>query len=323
MPLKVKKQGEIYYYSGTVAGRRLRGTTGTTDKARAERIAAEREAEEWKRALDGPRAVLTFAKAAILYRAAGKETRFLAKIEDYWKDTLVKDITAGTVRQSAIEIYPKVGGATRNRQVLTPTLAVINHCAEMEMCQPIRMKKRFTFDKKIKHPVTLEWLDAFCIHAEPRIAALAIFMFATGCRIDEARRLEWKDINFTKRTILVRDTKNKHERLANMPNRLLVALANLSRDGNPFDAPYSTLRDHWRDATKAAGIPLLTFHSCRHGFATSLLQGGIDVVTVAKLGGWLSTQLVLSTYGHAKDDPRLTDGLFGEILTNDAKNASK
>jgi hypothetical protein len=35
-------------------------------------------------------AVLTFAKASLLYKAAGKQMRYLPKIEDYWKDTLVR-----------------------------------------------------------------------------------------------------------------------------------------------------------------------------------------------------------------------------------------
>jgi hypothetical protein len=56
MPIKVFRRpgSKIYSYRGTVAGRRLRGSTGTEDKARAERIAATKEAEQWKHHLDGP-----------------------------------------------------------------------------------------------------------------------------------------------------------------------------------------------------------------------------------------------------------------------------
>lgn len=322
MPLTIKKRGNTYHYSGTVAGRRLRGSTGTTDKARAERIAAETESAEWKRHLDGPGAVLTFAKAALLYKAAGKQTKYLPKIAAYWKDTLVKDMTAGAIRQSAIDIYPKAGGATRNRQVITPTQAIINHGAEMELCPPIRVK-RFTFDKKIKTPITRGWLDAFCAHAEPHIAALAVFMFATGCRISEARRLQWADIDFPSRAILISKTKTKRQRLPHMPQRLLVALANLPRDRAPFGEPESTLRRAWDRTVESAGIARLTFHSCRHGFATTLLQDGLDVVTVAKLGGWESPHQVLATYAHAIQDSRLTDRLFGTNETQPIATSSK
>ena len=178
-----------------------------------------------------------------------KGSRFLEKIEDYWKDTLVKDMTAGAIRQSAIDIYPQARPATRNRQVITPTRAVINHCSELEMCPPIRVRK-FKFEQKIKNPVLIE-LDAFCAHARPLNAALATFIFATACRISEARRVEWNDINFQSRTILVR---NKKERLPHMPQRLLVALANMPRDSRPFGYPETTLRRWWdADIEAAAG----------------------------------------------------------------------
>ncbi len=329
MPVTIFRRpgSKIWSYRGSAAGRRLRGSTGTTDKARAERIASKREAEEWKRDTDGPKAVLTFAKAAILYKSANKEIRFLAKVAAYWKDTLVKDMTAGAIRQSAIDIYPDAGGATRNRQVITPTQAVINHCAEMEMCAPVRVR-RFKFDKKIKKPVTREWIDGLCAYARPVIKALALDMYATGRRISEARRAEWSDYDFQARTILIRDTKTGKERLAHMPNRLLVALANLPRDTKPFDRSESRLRRHWdEDVAKAAtaipGFERLTFHSCRHGFATTLLQDGVDVVTVSKLGGWSSPQQVLSTYAHAIEDARITDRLFDTPVTQPAAEVKK
>ena len=114
----------------------------------------------------------------------------------------------------------------------------------------------------------------------------------------------------TAETIKSGKTKLGNERLAHIPMNLVLALANLPRDGNPFDMPVSTARDHWRHTCEAAGIEHLTFHSCRHGFATGLLHAGVDVITVAKLGGWKSAQHVFQTYGHASDDKTVTDRLF-------------
>jgi integrase len=329
MPVKVYKRlgSEIYSYRGTVAGRRLRGTTGTTDKARAERIAAEKEAYEWKRHLDGPSAVLTFAKAVMLYKSAGKPTDYLLKIADYWKDTLVKDITAGAIRQSAIDIYPKAKPQTRNRQVITPTQAVINHCAELEMCPPVRVK-RFKFEAAIKQPVTLEWLNTFCLYARPVIKALVLDMFSTACRFAEARRQEWADIDFKAQTILIRDTKTKKQRVAHMPQPLLVALANLPRDKKPFFWSESSLRRFWEEdvaatAKKVQGFERLTFHSCRHGFATKMLRDGVDPKTAATLGGWDDIGLFMETYAHAMRDHTITENLFDPSVTHQKIKDSK
>ena len=60
---------------------------------------------------------------------------------------------------------------------------------------------------------------------------------------------------------------------------------------------------------------VLSFHSCRNGFATALLQAGVDPVTVAKLGGWKNVRHLFETYGHANDDATLTDKISGTDLT--------
>src|SRR3990167_5601600 len=101
MPLKIFKRGEIWHYRGTVANGRLRGSTGTKDKTIAAPLAAEIEARQWKGHLDGPGSVLTFAQAAIIYRRAGRPTRFLDRVEDFWRDTPVKEITAHSISLAA------------------------------------------------------------------------------------------------------------------------------------------------------------------------------------------------------------------------------
>jgi integrase len=64
---------------------------------------------------------------------------------------------------------------------------------------------------------------------------------------------------------------------------------------------------------KAAGIEPLTFHSCRHGFATSLHDKGVGVATIARAGGWKSAQHLFQTYLHGSDDATVTDKLFDTV----------
>jgi hypothetical protein len=324
MPLNIKRRkdrGGVYYYSGTIAGHRLRGSTGTVEREAAARFAAKVETEHRNRHSDDPQEVLTFPQAVALYLQAEKPAKYLDKIVAYWKDSLVKSMTSGAIIQSAIDIYPNAVGATRNRQVITPTLAVINHCADLGLCPLIRLKKgsRFKVESKIKQPVTVEWLDVFCAHARPMTAALATVMFGTACRISEAHGLDWPDIDFHERTILIRDRKTKKERLAHMQDRLLVALANLPRDDKPFPYSESQLRRFWdQDIARAAeavpGFARLTFHSCRHGFATKMLRDGKDPKTAAEAGGWDDITLFMETYAHAIGDRRVTDDIFGTKL---------
>ena len=185
MPLKLYKRGKIWHYRGTVAGRLLRGSTKTASKETAQRIASSRERSAWDGYLD-PQSAITFAQAAMLYRRAEKSDRFLRKIEDYWRDTPLKQITPGAIRAAAIALYPTAGPATRNRQAIVPMQAIINHAAEHELCRHIRVS-RFEVKRKEKEPVTWEWVQSFMRHAKkPNLAALACFMYLTGARISQA-----------------------------------------------------------------------------------------------------------------------------------------
>ena len=327
MPLKIYRRGEIWHYRGTVAGRRIRGSTETSDKKRALEIASQREEREWKSHHYGPETVLTFADAAMLYRQSDKPSRFLEAVEDYWKDTAVRKINSGAVRQSAIVLYPNASGATRNRNVIVPTQAIINHAAKLDMCQPLKVE-RFPVVTKSKEPATWRWVQKFMAVASPHLGALACFMFLTGARISEALSVTWADVDFQSRRVLIRQTKIGDERRAHMPPALVAALANIPSnreiDGLVFGySSRSTAKPVWRAACKRAKIKQLSYHSCRHGFATAMLHAGVDPITVAKLGGWKDAKHVFATYGHAMDDETLADRISGTPETQDASGQVK
>lgn len=327
MPLKLYRQGKIWHYTGTVAGRRLRGSTKTEKKDIAQRIASQIEDRQWKCHTDGPESVLTFAQAAIAYRSAQKPTRFLDRVEDYWKDTAVKTITSGAVRQAAIVLCPKGSGATRNRNVIVPTQAIINHAAKLGLCKSLRVE-RYPVTTKKKEPATWAWVQAFMAEASPHMGALACFMFLTGARISEAIELRWDDVDLHARRALIRQTKIGAERRAHLPPALVAALANIGgeRSGKVFGySSRDTAKPIWRAVIRRAKIKPLTYHACRHGFATALMHNGVDPITVAKLGGWKDTKHVFVTYGHAMEDDTLADRIIGGnqagVVADDRKKA--
>jgi len=323
MPVKIYKRGDVWHYRGTVAGRRLRGSTGSGDKAVAQRIAAEREATAWKGHLDGPSAILTFAQAAALYTMAGKGDHRTLRMMDYWKAMLVKDINEGLIRQAAVTLYPNAKGATRNREVIVPTQAIINNAAAMGKCLPL-VVPRFKVAKVEKTPATWAWVQAFMRHSLPHLGALACFMLLTGARISEALAVRWEDVDFTARKAKIRQTKlYGEERFAHLPAPLIVAIANCKRDRDTVFryTDRESVRKSWDMAVKRAGIARLSPHACRHGFATAMLHAGIDPVTVAKRGGWKSVQHVFATYGHAMEDETVTDRIIDTPLAQKKKSS--
>lgn len=77
MPLKLYMRHGVWHYRGTIGPverrSRFRGSCKTADKDIAARQVAEIEAKYWKGHFDGPGAILTFRRAAELYKAAGKK----------------------------------------------------------------------------------------------------------------------------------------------------------------------------------------------------------------------------------------------------------
>jgi integrase len=325
MALTLYRRGRTWNFRGTVGPtgkrRRLRGSCKTENKDIAARQIAEIEDRYWKGHFDGPAAILTFAQAARMYRAAGKSVRFLDKVEAYLGQTLVKDISEGSIQLMAKELYPNATGGSLNRMAVVVAQAVINHAAKSKLCPKISVE-RYKVDTKIKDPATLEWVNKFREHSGPHVGALALFMYLTGARIGEALDLKWEDVDLQACTALIRETKQGKERKPHLPRQLVVALANLQHIPGRGVFGYSNsttmaIRNAWEGAIRRAGIKRLTAHSCRHGFATGLLRRGVDVVTVAWLGGWKSPHQVLKTYGHANKNPKLNELLADTPATHD------
>lgn len=327
MSLKLYRRGEIWQYTGTVAGRRLRGSTKTSQKSEAQRIANEVESLELQRGRD-PGSVLTFAQAAIEYRKTGRVPRYLEMVEDHWKNTPVREITRGALKRAAIELLPNGSGAYRNRAVLVPTQAVINHCAELEMCAPLRAS-RFPEPKRTKEPATWIWVQQFMAAASPHLGALACFLFLTGARVSEALGVKWGHVDLAGARVLISMGKlGGEERMAHMPPELVAALANLpsNRESDAAVFPYAagdSISKPWAAVVKRAGIKTVTPHGCRHGFATTLLHAGIDPITVAARGGWKSPAQLFARYGHAMDDVTVTNLLTGTPQAKSRGRSSK
>ena len=325
MPLKLYRRDGIWHYRGTVGPpdrrARLRGSCKTKDKTTAERQIAEIDRQYWQGYFDGPQAVLTFKVACDLYRRGGRSDKFLAPVEKYFGNRLVKSIKPNAIRQMAIDLFGQCSGASRNRLAITPAQAVINYAAKSDLCPPIRVE-RFEEDGEAKEPATMEWIQAFRTRASDVLGTYALFMFLTGCRPSEALAIDpERDLNLNAGTVIIRNTKQRGQhrgkRTAHLPAMLVSALANMPTEpGRPlfWYQDLKVVRWPWDQAVKRAGIERLTPHCCRHGCATQLLRRGLDVVTV----GWLidmTPEMVLETYGHALKDATLTDRLIDAPLT--------
>lgn len=321
--LRLYQRGKTWWIDGSVDGIRIRESTRTAVRKDAEEIAAKREREIHRERVFGTEAILTFGAAAGYYLDAGKSDRYLAPIFAKWEGRLVKDIKPGNAQDLARQLYPKAGPATMNRQVLSPVQAIINHAAKRGMCSPIRIE-RFKVPKVQKRVADMDWLKAFMAHARPHLGALAQFMAMTGTRISSATALDWSDVDLTRRTAILRDTKNGDDHVVTLPSPLVVTLSNLEhRKGKVFRyKSRQSVQSGWNSTEMRAGIIHVPPHDAgRRLFATVMIRSGIDHVTVAKAGGWKSPRMVVEVYAQPDDPRRAVDGTFGTKIRNDMKES--
>lgn len=304
--IRPKLRRAVYQAIGTVAGQRVRQSLGTGDLARANELCALIEARLWKRHSYGEEAVRTFEEAALSYLEAGGERRFLPPLIRHFRGRVLGSIKPGEVQSAARGLYPNAAGATRNRQVIVPVRAVINHGASLGWCAPIAVDL-FPVRKPRRVAVDRAWLDAFMAQADadrlPHLAAAILFMAQTGARVGEAVRVERQHVDLSRREVLLERTKTTEWEARYITRELAMRIAMLP-DG---DGPLFGYRNRWSVNTRMkavcrrAGIPYVPPHQAgRHSFATAALASGASVREVMEAGGWKTARLLLETYAHAE-----------------------
>jgi integrase len=151
--------------------------------------------------------------------------------------------------------------------------------------------------------------------------SLALCTTMRGCEI---KRLQWQDIDFLNRAILVRTSKtDAGERLIPMNEEALEIVVRLRERAKGFTGTESqhyvfpacehghidptrnqtSFRTAWRRLTKAAGLAGLRFHDLRHHAITELAESQVSDQTIMAIAGHVS-QKMLARYSHVRSEAR-------------------
>jgi len=149
-----------------------------------------------------------------------------------------------------------------------------------------------------------------------RIRPLITVAVNTGMRWGELMALEWRDVDFERGFITVRDPKNRETRHVPMNTAVREALEVHRRRqaqevegivplvfANPRTGkPWYTIKRSFKRAVRDAGIGRnFTFHGLRHTAASHLVMAGVDLRTVGKILGHKTAQITLR-YSHLAPD---------------------
>ena len=122
-------------------------------------------------------------------------------------------------------------------------------------------------------------------------------IYSAGLRGREVINLRLSDIDFERRTIHIRQSKYKKDRVVPLSDMMARGLKKYLAAEHPYvylfngkepDGRYSIRGLSWvmRQALKKTGIQKqVNLHSLRHSYATHLLEEGVNIVTVKELLG--------------------------------------
>jgi len=167
---------------------------------------------------------------------------------------------------------------------------------------PLFTRKKVRQPRRKRLPVPIAWKDGHRLIAalqRPDYQICCSLMLALGLRIGDVVPLTVKSVDATQMIVRVIGKRNK-ERVLPLPQTLLVALRRfwcthrhprwLFPNGRAT-APIcvKSLRKAFNEARDSLGIPTnITPHCLRHGFATHLLENGVDIRIVQMLLGHAS-----------------------------------
>ena len=145
-----------------------------------------------------------------------------------------------------------------------------------------------------------------------RTKTMLAILYSSGLRLSEALNLRLSDIDFIRKTIFVRDSKNGKDRytlLSGYAEEMLSIYLKLRTPSiflfySPRDPgrklSCDCIQKRFKHLASMAGIAKnVHVHMLRHSFATHLLENGTDIFTIMRLLGHSHIQTTL-VYLHAQ-----------------------
>lgn len=287
MPLTLVRRGGIWHASGTVAGRRIRQSLGTADRRLADEARAKLEAELFRRSVHGEKGLVTFPEAVESYLRAEPRSAatagYVARLMQHFGTTAL-----GKIDQVALDrayralLAPDAAGATKQRAVLTPLRAILEHAARRGWCErpafeaPRIAKATTTFLLPAQASALVQGATAL----EHRV--LFTFLIACGTRASEAFDLEWRDVDLRGARARVLQ-KQGTIRQVDLPPVAVAALSSLPhRDGFVFRPPARRYRGQTLQAARYADTGREGGGQVATAFGTACRRAGLP-------GAWVET----------------------------------
>lgn len=316
-----------------IRSERIEGRQPTNSERRAaEQAAKEAEAGRW-----------TIDRLWKEYRAANEDKTRIAVTDDYrmrmyispsFGSKLPSEIDPLSIDRLRVKMGKTLKPATVNN-TLELLRRIINYGTKRNLCEPLPFKIELpAMNNHVTEDLTPSQLQALMAAIEkdnhPVAGPMMLCALYTGMRRGEMFKLEWRDLDFERGFIKLRDPKGGRDQsipmnvqarklFESMPKVCNYVFAGRpDKDGNY--APRTRIAEQVNRIKKAAGLPddFRALHGLRHVYASALASSGqVDMLTLQKLLTHKSPDMT-ARYAHLRDEAlqragQVVDNIFNGL----------
>lgn len=131
----------------------------------------------------------------------------------------------------------------------------------------------------------------------PLFRELLLFALATGMRRGEILKIEWIDIDWRQRVLIIPETKNGDPRIIPLSSRALRILEKVKQhevvNDRVFPMSENSVRLAWQRLRKRANLGDLRLHDFRHEAVSRFFEAGLSLPEVALISGHRDPKMLL------------------------------
>jgi integrase len=245
---------------------------------------------------------ITLADVLKRYRDEVCPTRKWGRLEVYKINKLLKNeivdyalarISSNMIVKFRNELAKTKSASTVNKYLTFISVAYNTAKTEwdIECINPVSKVKRMVEPESTDERITPEE-EQRLIEASRKskmywLEAILIVAIESGMRRGELLKLKRSDVDYIKRTAILRETKNGTTRKIGLSPRAVEQLKKLipTIDGTYFPTSPDQLKFYWLQINRWSGLKK-NFHLLRHEWASRMFERGWDISAVATQGGW-------------------------------------
>ncbi|KWF09567.1 tyrosine-type recombinase/integrase [Burkholderia pseudomultivorans] len=338
MSLYKRSSSPNWYYRLTPpgGGAVVQGSTGTSNKARAQELHDRLKVELWNQAKLGHKPRYTWNEAVVRYVGDRIDLPSLdtSKTHLRWLDQHLSGVPLDEIDRDRVEAIarakraeprvvktrggPKpIGGTVSEgtvRRVVGVLMAVLHAAVVWEWLDraPV-LPRRKTVAKRIRW-ITKAHAERLLEELPDHLSAMARFSLETGLRRSNVTGLLWSQVDLARRVAWIHPDQAKARKAITVPlsdvavdvlRQQLGKRRNPDATENVFVYQGAAIRQTntaaWQKALKRAGIRDFRWHDLRHTWASWHVQRGTPLQVLKELGGWETLEMV-QRYAHLSAD---------------------